>query len=135
MKTFYDITEQVEQEYARNFEDPNASRPEKTIRHSLRKKRADITRAVQYDRMTFVHHVITRMDVLAPQLNKRLYEVSVGDLTALFDRGIDFIRTHTGDEDFLREYSQYGHKFISYFYNIKRGKIIPDEQNPFIPKR
>lgn len=133
LKDYRTLKEQTEQEYAKNFEDPNASRQEKVIRHSLRKKRADITRAIEYDRSTFIQHVVTRMDVLAPMINKQLYEVTVGDLTALFDRGIDYIRQHTGDDDFLREYNQYGHKFISYFYNIKRGKLLPAEQNPFLP--
>jgi hypothetical protein len=133
MKDFRVLCEAIEQEYAKNFEDPNASRSEKVIQHSLRKKRADITRALTYDRGTFIQHVITRMDTLSPMINKRLYEVTVGDLTALFDRGIDFIRQHTGNDDFLREYHQYGHKFISFFYGIKRGKMIPDQDNPFIP--
>lgn len=134
-KNYYTLLrEQDEQDYAQNFEDPNASRQEKVIRHSLRKKRADITRALNYNRDMFIRHVVTRMDVLAPLINKRLYEVTVGDLTALFDRGIDYIRQHTGDDEFLREYNQYGHKFISYFYNIKRGKVLPPEQNPFLPK-
>ena len=133
-KNYYTfLKEQGEQDYAQNFEDPKDSRQEKVIRHSLRKKRADITRALNYDRATFVRHVVTRMDVLAPLINKRLYEVTVGDLTALFDRGIDYIRLHTGDDDFLREYNQYGHKFISYFYNIKRGKVLPPQENPFLP--
>lgn len=136
MKDFRLLQEQVEQQdYAKNFEDPDISRQERVIRHSLRKKRADINRAINYDRATFINHVLVRMDTLAPMLNKRLYEVTVGDLTALFDRGIDYIRQHTGDDDFLREYNQYGHKFISFFYNIKRGKILPPEQNPFIPKQ
>ena len=133
MKDYRSLKEAIEQEYAKNFEDPNASRPEKVIQHSLRKKRADIGRALTYDRSTFIRHVITRMDVLSPMINKRQYEVTVGDLTALFDRGIDFIRTHTGDDDYLREYGQYGHKFISYFYGIKRGKMFSDQGNPFIP--
>lgn len=134
-KNYYTLlNEQNEQDYAQNFEDPKASRQEKVIRHSLRKKRADITRALKYNRDTFVRHVVTRMDVLAPRINKRLYEVTVGDLTALFDTGIDFIRQHTGNDDFLREYNHYGHKFISYFYNIKRGKVLPVDQNPFIAK-
>jgi hypothetical protein len=134
MKDYRNLQEQIGQDYAANFEDPNTSRQEKVILHSLRKKRADINRALNYDRGTFIHHVITRMDVLAPILNKKLYEVTVGDLTALFDRGIDYIREHTGNDDFLREYNHYGHKFISYFYNIKRGRIIPEDQNPFIPR-
>lgn len=134
MKEYRILKEQAEQQdYARNFEDPNASRQQKIVNHSLRKKRADINRALGYDRSTFIRHVITRMDVLAPMLNKRLYEVAVGDLVALFDRGIDYIRQNTGNDDFLREYNQYGHKFISYFYNIKRGKILPSDQNPFLP--
>lgn len=134
MKEYRLLKEQTQQQdYAQNFEDPNASRQQKIINHSLRKKRADIKRALDYDRPTFTQHVITRMDVLAPLLNKRLYEVTVGDLVALFDRGIDYIRQNTGNDEFLREYNQYGHKFISYFYNIKRGKILPPEQNPFLP--
>jgi hypothetical protein len=133
MKDLRIIKEQAQQQdYASNFEDPNASRQQKAIKHSLRKKRADITRALNYDRGTFIQHVVTRMDVLAPMLNKKLYEVTVGDLTALFDRGIDYIRTHTGDDEFLKDYGHYGHKFISYFYNIKRGKVLPPEQNPFV---
>lgn len=133
MKDLRTLIEQTQQQdYAANFEDPNSSRQQKAIKHSLRKKRADIGRALEYDRSTFIQHVLTRMDVLAPMLNKKLYEVTVGDLTALFDRGMDYIRVHTGDDDFLRNYSHYGHKFISYFYNIKRGRVIPNEQNPFI---
>ena len=128
------IKEQTEQDYVKNFEDPDASRQEKIIRHSLRKKRSDIRRAIEYPRPEFIRHVLVRMDTLAPMINKKLYEVTVGDLTALFDRGIDYIRQHTGDDDFLREYNHYGHKFISYFYAIKRGKVIPDSENPFIPK-
>lgn len=129
------IKEQAkQQDYAKNFEDPDASRQEKIIRHSLRKKRADIRRALEYPRPEFIRHVLVRMDSLAPMINKKLYEVTVGDLTALFDRGIDYIRQHTGDDDFLREYNQYGHKFISFFYAIKRGKVIPDNENPFLPK-
>ena len=38
-KNYYTLLrEQDEQDYAQNFEDPNASRQEKIIRHSLRKK-------------------------------------------------------------------------------------------------
>jgi hypothetical protein len=133
-KNYRVLFEQVKQEYEKNFEDPKASRQEKIIRHSLRKKRADIRRALEYPRTDFIRHVITRMDTLAPMINKKLYEVTVGDLTALFDRGIDYIRQHTGDDEFLREYNQYGHKYITFFYAIKRGKIIPDSQNPFLPK-
>ena len=131
----YLLKEQDEQDYAKNFEDPDASRMEKVIRHSLRKKRADINRALKYERDVFVQHILTRMDILAPMLNKRLYEVTVGDLTALFDRGIDYIRQHTGDDEFLREYNHYGHRFITYFHAIKRGKIIPNSQNPLIPRQ
>lgn len=86
-----------------------------------------------YDRETMIQHIITRMDVIAPMLNKRLYEVTVGDLVVLFDRGIDYIRRNTANEDFEREYSEYNHNFIRLFYGIKRGKILPDTENPFLP--
>lgn len=133
MKDYRILSEQIEQDYAANFEDPNASRQEKIIQHSLRKKKADISRALSYAKPEFIHHIMVRMDVIAPMLGKKLYEVSVSDLHVMFDRGIDYIRHHTGDDEFLESYNTYGHRFITYFYSLKRGKLLPDDQNPFLP--